>query len=616
MEFCSNRLTLVIGLFGRYEILIKKFNTLIKELQELEQIELIFVADGENWTTLPTYQVLPILFKNAKFIETKSICDLPAKLFNMGLEAATGKYVTFVYPGCKHIPGAVKIFLDQELNQNVYAFQVALVTGIKVTDENRYGFLQALNCYSSMDLFVRTEFLKSIGGFNPSKSLQADFMQELTLRLSKDQSFKDMGIFEHEAPSFEFYSFHRKIRLPKDIINRYIIRNSRPAFPGEAREEIAQDFMQDLKEEDAARFSDVTGIIIKRKELKYRNKYKITVLGGYWEYHHNQICFFNYFENLSGLGFCTYKSCLDELATEEELETSDLVIFTRCRSDNALNLIDFCKLNGIPTIYMIDDNWISIAKDHPKYGSIFVKGNPNYDNFIKAIGKCKTTWTFNDKLIEDIAPYARNITKFFISVEPKLFDSKNQREKSDKFFVGFSGSLRYDDIPFRALAEVARQYNNICVVLCGILSKEQKQLFDGLDVVEIPFLSYSAYAKNISKLSPDVLLAPILHTRTSMSKCYNKYVESSIVKAVCIYSKVEPYTTVVKDGENGYFVEAETVEGWRDKIEEVLTNPGLLRQVQSNAYRDVMENHTVGALLGEFVNTIDYIVKAEDRIDD
>lgn len=617
MEFRENKLSIVVGLFGRYELLVKHFNAMIKELQALDQVELIFVADGENWTTLPLYQMLLIFFENAKFIETDSICDMPAKLFNKGLEVATGEYITFVYPGCKQIPQWVKIFQEQdEFNQNVYAFQVSLKTGINVTDENRYGFLQFSNCFSPMDLFIQTKLLKNIGGFNPSRSLQADFMQELALRLSVDQSFKILGISEHEAPHFEFYPFHQKIHLSKDISARYIIRNSRPAFPNDTRKQIEQDFLQDLNEEDAARFSAVTGMVREKKELKYRSKYKITVLGGYWEYHHNQICFFNYFESLYGQGFCTYKSCLDVLATETELETSDLVIITRCRSNNVLKLIDFCNRHNIPTIYMIDDNWISIAKDHPEYGSIFIHGNPNYDNFIEAIGKCKTTWAFNDKLIEDIAPYARDITKFFISVEPKLFDSDNQRKKSEKIFVGFSGSLRYDDSAFQALRQVARRHKNICIVLSGIVSKEQRQLFDEMDVVELPFSNYSAYARNISRLSPDLLIAPLTNTRTAMSKCYNKYVESSIIKAACIYSKIEPYTLVVKEGVNGYFVENESVGGWAKKIEDVLTRPEILSQVQDNAYRDVIENHTVGVLLGKFVKQIDRIMKEEEQKND
>lgn len=612
----DNRLSIVVGLFGRYELLINSFNSLIKELKEIENVDLIFIADGKNWSTVPLYQLLPIIFENSICYANDSASDLPAVIFNKGLELAKGEYVTFVYPGCKNIGCPVDVFLSQnEVEGDIYEFQASLKTGVPVTNQNRYGFLQSLNCYSPLDLIINKKLLKKLGGFNPSKLLQRDFMQELALRLSMNNFFTNLGQRNHETFDFEYYPFHKKFNCGKDLTARYVVRNCRPAFSEDTREKIEQDFLQDLNEGDARRYFALTGTEKENRALKFDNKYKITVIGGYWEYHHNQICFFNYFENLYGDGFCTYKSLLDVLSTESDLEDSDLVIFTRCRSDNSIKLIDFCIQNHIPSTYMIDDNWLSIAKDHPDQGGIFVKGNSNYDNFIEAIGKCDYTWAFNDKLIEDITPYAKSVIKFSISVESRLFKTEAPTQKQHEIIVGFSGSLRYDDRAFQALSNVVKRHKDIRVMLLGFISEKQRQLFDEFSIIEMPFSGYTTYAYNISKIDPDLLLAPLNNKRTDMSKCFNKYIESGILKAASIYSKVEPYTFVVKDGVNGYFVEDESIAGWENKIEDVIAHPNLLKQVQEKAYCDVIENYTVEVLLPEFVKNINQIIEKEKNHD-
>ena len=92
-------------------------------------------------------------------------------------------------------------------------------------------------------------------------------------------------------------------------------------------------------------------------------------------------------------------------------------------------------------------------------------------------------------------------------------------------------------------------------------------------------------------------------------RIYNKYVESGILHAACVFSKVEPYTQVVRDGQNGYFVEDETEDAWYEKLSSIISNIDKLRQVQENVYNDVLENHTVQAILPDFVKKISDVIE-------
>lgn len=615
----SGKLSVVLALFGQYENLVDEFDKKIKELQKLDKhTEIIIVSDGPEWTYSPLYQMLPIYIKGIKLEVMDKETHLPAKLYNEGLKKVTSEYVVFSYLQGFEINKLVELFYNKDIEhkENVLCIRNVYenILGIFPSNQNRYGFLQIDKFYMLDEIFVKTVIFKKMNGFNTTSLLQKDFEREAMLRLSKTMDFEEIGIIERKIVDLNKYPFKKVICNKKDLIDRYIIRNSRPAFQYDSFNEINQNFANDLNDQDERLFFKLTGKKT-NSNLRYNKKYKIMVLGGFWEYHHNQICFFNYFENMVGQGFCTYNTKFEYNVSENELADYDLVIFTRCRSDNTVKLIEFCNKNKIATMYMIDDNWITIAKDLPNQGSIFVQGNPNYDNFIKAIESCKTTWLFSDILAKDIEPYVEHIVKFSISIEPKLFKTTCVNDDEKMIKIGFSGSLRSEDTAFKALSKLAKEKKNVSIVLIGIVSESQRKLFEDSNIEEVGFTSYGVYAKNISKIRPDLLIAPLSTTRTEMSKCYNKYVESSIVHAACLFSKTEPYIQVVEDRINGYFVEEDTENGWYKKLKNIVEDVENLRLVQNNAFNDVMKNYTVEAILPQFIKNIEEVIEKEYKND-
>lgn len=178
--------------------------------------------------------------------------------------------------------------------------------------------------------------------------------------------------------------------------------------------------------------------------------------------------------------------------------------------------------------------------------------------------------------------------KFKISVDQRLFEVEKPRIRTDDtLYIGFSGSLRYDDSAFRALARYARRNGNVVVILVGILSDEQEALFKNVKTIRVPFSSYKNYARKISMLAPDLLIAPLEDTHTMRSKCYNKYVESGIVGSACVYSHCQPYTDVICNGVNGYFVEDETQDGWYNTLQKfylIFQNLEMFRKISRKIF--------------------------------
>lgn len=609
------KLTVIVALFGKYEKLVNQFGKLAEDIKKLpKEIEVIVVCDNKQWTYAPIYQIVSICNKNVRLVELDNRTDIPAKLYNEGLKYCNGEFVLFYHLCCDNLLDNVKLFMKSSYSseQLLYIKNSAAINivGIEPPVENLYSYILSERFISLSDVIIKNSIIKNQRVFNESQILQGEFYRLFYINLASEYTFKLIGEFNHEIYSLENYPFDIKYNFSNDIVDRYINYNTNIIISEKKQINKDKAFLIDLNSEYAIKKLKQNRDILETI-TEYNKKYKITVLGGYWEHHHNQICFFNYLNRLAGRGFATYKTLFDFSTKVEDIRNSDLVIFSRCRNENIRMLIDYCNEQNIATMYMIDDNWISIAKDYPElYGNMFVEGNPNYDNFIYALKNCSTTLVYNDIIKEDVSNYAKSITSFDISVEKKVFEINNKREKDDDLiYIGFSGSLRWENIAFQALARVANERSDIKIFFVGIISKEQRELFKNIDYIEIPFSNYGNYAINISKLNPDIILAPLTETRTTMSKCYNKYVESGIVSSVCIYSKQKPYTDVIKDGINGFFVENETEQDWYNKIIEVISNVKLLREAQENAYKDIISNYTVDALYQKFAKIIIDVVE-------
>lgn len=607
----KRKISIILSLIGRTELLINEFARIVQELQSLkESYEVIIVSDGPHWQSLPMYQMLFTILPNTICVISENEMHLPAVLYNRGIRKATGKYLLFCNLHTEKIEYRIKLFNDWIENNGDTKDLLYIRSNnasIFPSDQNRYGFLQNENFYSLDDIFIKKDRISQIGLFNESPILQEHFDREFLIRASRNLNFTEIGLIQRNSKSNNEFIF--RYNIPLNIIKRYIARCGISTLKGMSISAIDQSFVNDLKEDDYKKIKNYF-TVVPQLDVPYTKKYKILILGGYWDFHHIQICFLNYLEHLAGKGFSTYYTAFEFSSTPEDIDGNDLVIFTRCRSDNMLSLINYCIKKNIPTIYMIDDNWMTIANDYPTKDSIFVPENPAYENFLEAVSKCKTTWVFTEKIIEDLDGYANHFTKFKISIEPNVFRTDNIRPKTNVLYVGFSGSLRYDDSAFRALARIANKHKNVCVILVGYLSPVQEKLFRNKEnVIRAGFMSYPIYSKFMSKLNPDLLIAPLKDTRTDASKCCNKYIESAIVHAACVYSKVEPYTQVIKDGINGFFVENEDENSWFQKLDLILSDLPKLRKVQDTAYKDIITHYTVQSLIPDFTKKINSIVE-------
>ena len=104
----------------------------------------------------------------------------------------------------------------------------------------------------------------------------------------------------------------------------------------------------------------------------------------------------------------------------------------------------------------------------------------------------------------------------------------------------------------------------------------------------IPSMPLQEYRQKMIASNFDIGLAPLHNDDFSKCKYFNKYIEYVLTGVVGIYSNVEPYTYVVKDGENGFLADNEP-QSWLIKISEAIESDERQR-ILNNSKKHIIDH--------------------------
>lgn len=94
---------------------------------------------------------------------------------------------------------------------------------------------------------------------------------------------------------------------------------------------------------------------------------------------------------------------------------------------------------------------------------------------------------------------------------------------------------------------------------------ESKEFDHLLNVEHYPGMPLQQYRQFMRKKHFDIGISPLHIDSFSKCKYFNKYLEYTMVGTVGIYTRTEPYTYIINDGENG-FLSDNTPESWYDSL--------------------------------------------------
>jgi glycosyltransferase involved in cell wall biosynthesis len=336
---------------------------------------------------------------------------------------------------------------------------------------------------------------------------------------------------------------------------------------------------------------------------------QVTVLSGILDSHHNQFFLFNFFERLRDQGVLNWRTVLYEDCRSEDLDDRNLVVFSRPRYPEVFELIDRCRARGVPTLVLIDDNWIAAGREFPRQcEALFTPGKPPFEAFLHALRQADAVLVTSPPLEEDVRPLARRVLRLPPNVDLARFAAPRSRPEGE-LLVGFAGSLRMDTVGFRGLSRFLARRPEVRLLVMG---HQVPRELEGVPAERLTFLpwqhDYDGYARTLASLRPDVLVAPLDASRTAASKIPTKYLEAAAVGAAGVYSRLAPYTDFVRDGETGLLVDNRE-EDWEEALDRLADDPALRRAIAERSLAEVRERFDTERVLPRFVEVLREITK-------
>jgi glycosyltransferase involved in cell wall biosynthesis len=610
---------LVLGQFWKLEAHLAELYASLRAVGSRAQV--VVAYDGPAWRGLPIVGQFHDACPWARAITLRDAFDHPARLINAGLAETHTEFCSVVWPGASCPIDALAELAGRLEAHPEFAAAVATLEDSYPPHYNEVHtpFLQCVNGISLQGAVFRTAPLRAIGGADPNPLFQRVPEWDLFLRLA-ERSPIDYCPSSLAPPSIRWEAFPFCKPIPASVadIRRCVVKADRYR-PSSGDGTSARLDLPGLPPEDHQRIESLRAACdLAVTSATKPDVLRVTVTGGIWEPHHNQLCFYNYFELAEGRCQFHWQPVLDYLATPDDIEGSDLVIISRGRCANIRRILGWCEAARIPSLYMIDDNWFTVASDWNAYKDLFSPGRPDYEMFLEALRRCTATVVYSPVLEEYVRPHARRVVRIPINIRlDRFLPYRPPPPPEDRpLLAGYTGSLRYTDAAFVGLAEFVRRRRDARLFYFGDLNYLPAALRGVTEADNyrcVPHTrNYAAYARRIAEEQPDVLLAPLDDSATSRSKCFNKYLEITAAGATGIYSGIAPYTEVVRDGVNGLLIDParnEEPEAWREALDRLYADRRLCRALADRALEDVQARFDTRARYPEFLAMVRDVIE-------
>jgi glycosyltransferase involved in cell wall biosynthesis len=301
-------------------------------------------------------------------------------------------------------------------------------------------------------------------------------------------------------------------------------------------------------------------------------------------------------------GHCTRVSFLKN-CSKKDIDWADVVIFERIVESMAyepkhykrmvlarkiISLWNYAILRKI-TGYDLDD-YIFFDDDEFGFYNICTwiqKALLRHSSFVSTTSKF---------LSRKISSYNKNVVQLHNCIDAMSFLSQSGTNKeSNQVTLGWMcGQTHYRDEPIMLdiIRPLVEKYGHaIRFLFVGKISSKMLYLID-------PYSSY-IQIKNYCdwRILPslqketDINLVPLVDCPLNQGKSAINYLESGMLKIPSVCSNMGEFMYSIKDGHNGFL--ASNTQEWLEKLEMLIEDASLRREIGERAYQDVINNNTI-----------------------
>lgn len=250
-----------------------------------------------------------------------------------------------------------------------------------------------------------------------------------------------------------------------------------------------------------------------------------------------------------------------------------------------------------PVVFEMDDLLFELPEDHISF--------INYAEYtlpmVQAAMQADAVVTSTPLLQEYLSHFNRNVWFFpnllNDSIWPKPLGKQTYNNSDGPTVIGYMGGQTHlSDLETITpiLRNVVEEYGNqIQLRFWGVRPPDELLCLPHVKWTPLDLLDYKRFADFFSKQSVDIFIAPLRENQFNQCKSPIKFLEYSQMAVPGVYSRMEPYMSIVNNGKNGFLAKDE--DAWHDSLVSLFRNPDLRHEMGKNARETVQQEWLLSA---------------------
>ena len=295
------------------------------------------------------------------------------------------------------------------------------------------------------------------------------------------------------------------------------------------------------------------------------------------------------------------------MVKSKDIINADIIICVRGASDFDKNIVELARIYDKLVIYYLDDDLFNI----PEYSSCapFYESHNIRRNMLFMMKNSDVLWTSNYNIKKKYGSYFDRSYVIDVPINIQEIQKKKLRkETEDKPLVKvcFAGSMDHvhmiDEMLSPVINNIAEKYKDkVYFYIIGIKPQRIKRI-PNVKIVEF-FSDIQEYYKFVRENEIDIGLAPLKESDFNSCKYYNKFLDYTSNGMVGIYSDVDPYKFIVKNGVNGMLAKNKK-DSWLELLEKLVLSRELRNEIYDNAVKYVENNFSYEHIMLEVLKNI------------
>lgn len=275
--------------------------------------------------------------------------------------------------------------------------------------------------------------------------------------------------------------------------------------------------------------------------------------------------------------------------------------------DDISPLSDSYQTMGVEEVKLKDGTWL--WKDEQNHFSI--KHNKHRIDAIKEALRRVTAVTVTTFELRDYALQFNDVVSVIPnSIDPALFPVMDLKPKPTVRLLWAGGSSHYADLADIApiLQELMYKHLNLELILAGVSFKGITKNLPHSRVKTAGWITPDGHGYRLATFGADIGICPLTDDKFNTYKSSLKFYEYSALKLPTVARGMLPYAEDIVDGQNGFLYQ--TLPEFRDKLEQLISDPILRTKMAENAYNYVMENRSLEKITKDWIKFLEGVVAA------